>query len=79
MRTTSKPYLQPPHVKAFNFIKGYVEKNAYAPEIAEIAKGIKASERNAHRLVHDLCRMKYLSKIAYRKRSIKIVRDITAE
>lgn len=76
-KKSNKIILQPSHVKAFNFIKKYIERNVVAPEVPEIAAGIKATERHTHRLIDDLCSLGHLSKIPYRKRSISIVKDIS--
>jgi len=64
--------LQPSHVKAYRYIQKYVKKNIVAPEIAEIASGIKLTVRHTYRIIDDLQDLGYISKDSHKKRSIKI-------
>lgn len=77
-KSVEKIVLQPSHVAAFNFIKKYMLKRVYAPEIAEIAVSIKLTERQTYRLIDDLVALKVISKEKRRKRSIKILKEIAA-
>lgn len=70
-------HLQPSHVKVFNFIEKYTEKNMFAPEVNEISKSTKMSLKHGYRIVDELCRLGYLSKTPYAKRSIKIIKPLT--
>lgn len=77
-RAIDKIVLQPAHVAAFNFIKRYMAKKVFAPEIQEIASGIKVTDRHAYRLIDDLVALKVISREARRKRSIKVLKELTA-
>lgn len=75
-KSVEKIVLQPSHVAAFNFIKKYMLKRVYAPEIAEISKAIKLTERQTYRLIDDLVALKVLSKEKRRKRSIQVLKEL---
>ena len=68
--------LQPSHIKVYNFIKSYIDKKIVSPDVIEIANGVKYESRHVHRLVDDLVALGFLSKLKFRKRSIKIVREL---
>lgn len=77
-KPVEKIVLQPAHVSAFNFIKKYLEKKVFAPEIKEIATGIKVTERHAYRLIDDLVALGVISRETRRKRSIKVIKELAA-
>jgi len=68
--------LQLSHVAAYRFIEKYIKKNIVAPEMEEIAKGIKLTVRQTYRVVDELCDLGYTSKQKYKTRSIKIVKPL---
>lgn len=70
-------YLQPSHIKVYTFIDKYLKKNLFAPEVNEIATATKFSLKHAYRIVEELYGFGYISKIAYRKRSIRIIKPLT--
>ena len=76
-RSIEKIVLQPAHVAAFNYIKKYMSTKVFAPEIAEIAKAIKLTNRHAYRLIDDLVSLGVISREKRRKRSIKIIKELT--
>ena len=67
--------LLPSHIETFNFIKKFIEKNIYSPEISEVAEKIELTSRQAWRLINDLISLGYLSKTPHKKRSIKVERE----
>lgn len=69
--------IQPSHVATYRFIEKYMDKNIAAPEIKEIAVGIKLTPRQAYRIVEDLVTLGVLKKEAFKKRGIRIVQSIT--
>lgn len=75
-KSVEKIVLQPSHVAAFNFIKKYMSKRVYAPEIGEISKAIRLTERQTYRLIDDLVALKVLSKEKRRKRSIQVLKEL---
>lgn len=68
--------LQPSHVKVYNFVKEYIEKNMFSPKLTEVAKGIKLTDRQSYNLINELVELGYLSKEAHRKRGIAIVKKL---
>lgn len=77
-KSVEKVVLQPSHVSAFNFLKKYMQKKLYAPEVSEIASAIKLTERQTYRILDDLVVLKVISKEHRRKRSIKILKEIAS-
>jgi len=69
--------IQPSHVATYRFIEKYMDKNIAAPEIKEIAVGIKLTPRQAYRIVEDLVTLGVLKKEAFKKRGIRIIQSIT--
>ena len=75
--TKNEITIQPSHVAVYRFIEKYMDKNIAAPQIKEIAVGIKLTPRQAYRLVEDLVLLGVLKKDAYKKRGLRIVQSIT--
>ncbi len=75
-KTKKEIVLQPSHLNVYNFIAKFVEKNIYSPELNEIAKGIKMTERQTFNLINELCTLGFLSKIPNKKRGLKILKKI---
>lgn len=75
--TKERIVIQPSHVNAYRFIEKYMDKNIAAPEVTEIAKGIKLTPRQAYRIVDDLVAIGVLKKEPYKKRGIRIVQPIS--
>lgn len=68
--------LLPSHIKTFNFVRKFIEKNTYSPELSEIAAKIELTPRQVWRLLNDLITLGYLSKTPHKKRSIKVEREV---
>lgn len=68
--------LQPSHINAFRFTEKYIAKHIVSPEIEEISTGIKLTLRQTYRVLDDLCALGYMSREAYKKRSLKIVKPL---
>lgn len=75
-RTKDKINLQPAHIRAYRFVEKYIAKNIVAPEMEEIAKGIKLTLRHTYRVVEDLCVLGFMEKESYRRRSLKIIKPL---
>jgi hypothetical protein len=71
-----KIILQPGHIKAYRFVEKYIQKNVVAPEMEEIAKGIKVTIRHTYRIVDDLCSLEYIKREKYGRRSIQILKPL---
>ena len=76
-KEVKKIVLQPSHVAVYNFVKGYIEKKIYAPEVSEIARGVKLVDRQVFRILDDLCYLKVISREKRIKRSLKILKGLT--
>lgn len=69
-------FLQPSHLSAYRYIESYTKKNLYAPDLEDIAKGVELSVRQTYRIIDELCDAGYLSRLPYRRRTIKITKKI---
>lgn len=74
--TTENILLLPLHVRTYNFIKNYKKQNLYSPEIKEIARGLKRSERQIYRILDDLQALGYITRRKYADRSIELVNEL---
>lgn len=68
--------LQPSHVRVYNFIETFIEKNIFAPELNETAKAVKLSIRQTYNLINELVSLGYLEKVARKKRGLKIIKKL---
>lgn len=71
-----KIYLQESHIKIYRFIEKYIQKKVMAPEILEIAKGAKVTDRHVYRVLDDLQTLGYISRGGFKKRSIQIIKEL---
>lgn len=69
-------HLWPSHIKAYNFIKKFLEKNLYSPNREEVQKGLKLSYRHTWRVVNQLIEWGYISSQPSTKRSFKILKPL---
>lgn len=76
MKDENKIYLQESHVKVYRFIEKYMKKKVIAPEILEIAKAAKLTDRHVYRILDDLQQLGYISRGGYAKRAIKIEKEL---
>lgn len=75
-KPVQKINLQPSHLRAYRFTEKYISENIVAPEMKEIAKGIKLTLRQTYRVIDDLCSLGYFARDAYKKRSLKIMKPL---
>lgn len=71
-----KIYLQPSHVKVYRYIENYISKNVISPEVKEICKTVKVVPRHVYRILADLEKLGYIKRDNYRKRSLKIIKEL---
>lgn len=68
--------IQPSHVKVFDFIKSFIDKNIYSPHLKEIAEATGLTVRTVLRITDDLVELQYISKQPFKQRGLRIIRDI---
>ncbi len=68
--------LRPTHIVVFDFIQNYTKEHVVSPTLPEIREGTNLTERTVWNLIEDLIQLKYLGKVSYRPRGLKILRDI---
>lgn len=68
--------VQPSHVNVLKFVKKYIDKRSYAPQINEIAKGVSLTERQVYRIVDELVGAGYLKRELNKKRGLSVEKDL---
>ena len=67
-------YLTKTQSRAYEFLKIFIDRNGFAPNYEEIASGLKLkSIATVHKHITNLERLGYITRAAYRARSIEIV------
>ena len=68
--------LSPKLKETYQFIQGFIQKESYAPTMAEIAEGIGIKSRGVvHRYVQSLAKEGYLSIVPGKRRNIRLVEN----
>lgn len=75
-KKTENIILLPSHVKVYRFVEKYMKEHIVSPQVDEISKSIKMTSRQVYRLINDLCALGYMSKQAYKQRSLSIEKDL---
>lgn len=71
-----KIIIQPSHVSVYKFVKKFIDKKKFAPELNEIAKGVELTGRQVHRLIGELVELGYIGREPHKKRGLSIKKEI---